>query len=71
MKIQVVTGAGDDVVDLLHFRGQVVVLGGAGSDTVNVGDRNLLNGVLGTLIFDGDAHIVELARQATAGDFSA
>ncbi len=30
-----------------------------------------LNGVLGTLIFDGDAHIVELARQATAGDFSA
>ncbi len=69
MTIQVVAGGGNDLIELLHFRGHVAVLGGAGSDTVNVGDRNLLNGVLGTLLYDGDAHIVELARQATAGDF--
>ncbi len=71
MQIQIVAGGGDDVIDLLHYRGQVAVLGGAGNDTVNVGDRNLLSGVLGTLIYDGDAHIREIQRQAVLGDFPA
>ncbi|HTH06647.1 MAG TPA: hypothetical protein VL916_12285, partial [Ilumatobacteraceae bacterium] len=69
MQIQIVAGAGDDEINLLHYRGQVVVLGGAGNDTVNVGDRGLLNGVLGTLVYDGDAHIREIKRQAVRGDF--
>ena len=68
---QIVAGAGNDVIDLLSYRGRMTVLGGAGNDTVNVGNANLLNGVLGTLLFDGDAHIREEQRQATSSDFPA
>ena len=69
IKIQIVAGNGNDTIDLLQYRGEMVVLGGAGVDTVNVGNRNLLNGIHGTLTYDGDADIVELRRQATSLDF--
>ncbi|HEY3484076.1 MAG TPA: hypothetical protein VGK49_01775, partial [Ilumatobacteraceae bacterium] len=71
MWIQVVAGAGNDTINLRQYFGQMVVLGGAGVDTVNVGHRDLLNGVKGTLTYDGDADIVEAGRQANATDYGA
>src|SRR5205814_7121514 len=52
--MRIAVGGGDDTINLDWYTGEVTVLGGPGVDTVNVGSLDLLTGVLGRLIYDGD-----------------
>ena len=59
-RIEIALGGGDDNVSVLSSSGDLLLLGGAGSDTVTVGDATHDAGDLGgELDFRGDAHRYE------------
>ncbi|MCX5669739.1 MAG: hypothetical protein NTU94_00240, partial [Planctomycetota bacterium] len=70
LPMTIVAGGGNDVIDLRQFRGDVTVLGGAGDDTVNIGDGGSLSGVHGQVYFDGNAHILEQQRNVNASEYT-
>ena len=68
INLQIVGGAGDDQIFLLQTTGDTTIYGGAGQDTVTVGENGSLAQIGGGLIFDGDAHIDEVLEVVTGSD---
>ncbi|MDP7307506.1 MAG: hypothetical protein QF405_07665, partial [Roseibacillus sp.] len=59
VNLQIVAGAGNDEINLRSTTGETTVYGGAGDDSVTLGNNGSLADLGGTILFDGDAHIDE------------
>ena len=59
---EVSLGGADDIVNVLSTSGDVTILGGAGDDTVYIGDAtHTTDDIAGALVFKGDAHRYEVS----------
>ncbi|MFC1533492.1 hypothetical protein ACFL7M_09040, partial [Thermodesulfobacteriota bacterium] len=67
--LTIVTGAGDDTVNIEQIGGETMILGDSGDDRVNVNHENPISGIDTKIVFDGDAHIEEQVVRANASEY--
>ena len=68
LDLRIVAGAGDDTIYLQQTTGQTEIFGGPGADTVTLGKEGSIDSINGSVLFDGDAHILEKEVPVTAAD---
>lgn len=70
VKSILVTGAGNDRVNIEEATGDITVYGGAGDDTVEVYDGNRLDKITARITFDGDGDIREQNLPVSAAPYA-